>query len=73
MSHDRVGALAIFLSDFIEARYVGISLLLLGVADEATIGTDRAASSFPRSAFGTFVTGAATVAPLATRKSMESG
>jgi hypothetical protein len=38
MSHDRVGALAIFLSDFIEARYVGISLLLLGVADEATIG-----------------------------------
>jgi hypothetical protein len=40
LSHDRVGAMAIFLSGFIEARYVAISLLLLPVGNEMTIGTE---------------------------------
>jgi hypothetical protein len=40
MHHDRIRALPFFIGDFMEARYVGIGLLLVRVADEVAIGTE---------------------------------
>ena len=40
MRHDRTGALAFFVCDFVKARNICIGLLLFGSANEMTVGTE---------------------------------